>query len=255
MTEIAASTSQQSAWFLRPRPMTAPRIRLFCFPYAGGSASLFHQWPARAPADVELLAVQYPGRATRLREAPLTSLDALLDGLEQAIMPLLDRPFAFFGHSMGATVAYELTRRLESSQQALPAFLFLSGRSAPQLPPVKPPIHALPDHEFVEALRNFNGTPVELLEHEELMLMMMPTLRADFQLLETWSHRERAPLDIPISVFGGLDDQSVPLENLDAWAACTSHKLKRHLFPGDHFFLHQQSDGMLNIIGRALSAV
>lgn len=252
MATIPALQDKPNACFLRPRPVNDPRLRLFCFPYAGGSAAIYHQWPARLPTDIELLAVQYPGRASRLREPPCTHLDVLLDGIEQAIGPLLGMPFAFFGHSMGASVAFELTRRLHAAQRPLPTQLFLSGRTAPQCTSLKPPIHLLPDEQFIEALRTLNGTPAELLEHRELMEMMLPTLRADFQLLETWEYRATAPFDIPISVFGGLDDHSVPTESLDAWAGCTTRKLKRHLFPGDHFFLHQQHPGMLNIIGRAI---
>jgi medium-chain acyl-[acyl-carrier-protein] hydrolase len=252
MTRTTAMQNKTSACFLRPKPVIDPRARLFCFPYAGGSAAIYHQWPAHLPTDVELLAIQYPGRASRLREPPCTQLDVLLDEIEQGIAPLFERPFAFFGHSMGASVAFELTRRMVAADKPLPQQLFLSGRTAPQLAQETLPIHALPEREFIDALRTLNGTPTELLEHSELMEMMLPTLRADFQSLETWEYRATAPLNIPISVFGGIEDKSVPIEKLEAWADCTTHKLKRHLFPGDHFFLHQQSLGMLNIIGRAL---
>lgn len=239
--------------FSRPRPVSNPRLRLFCFPYAGGSATVYHQWAAAVPADIELLPVQYPGRATRLNEAPCTALVPLLDDIEQAILSLLDRPFAFFGHSMGATVAFELSRRLHAAGKPVPVHLFLSGRNAPQLPATRQPIHALPENEFIDAMRNMNGTPAEILEHRELMEMMMPIIRADFQTLETWQHQTEPLIDIPMSVFGGIADDAVPLENLDAWSACTSGKMKRHVFPGDHFFLHQQYPAMLNIITRALA--
>ncbi|MGZ3237415.1 MAG: thioesterase II family protein [Burkholderiaceae bacterium] len=240
--------------FIRPKPVANPRLRLFCFPYAGGSAAIYHQWPSHVSTDIELLAIQYPGRATRLREPLRKNLNLLLDDIEQAITPLLNKPFAFFGHSMGATVAYELTRRLYAGQKPLPMHLFFSGRSAPHLPAVKPPVHNLPDKEFLESMRNLNGTPAELLEHSELMELMLPIIRTDFQLLETWEHQASPPFNIPVSVFGGLADDGVPLENLDAWAACTTGKMKRHMFPGDHFFLHQQYPAMLNIINRALSS-
>jgi medium-chain acyl-[acyl-carrier-protein] hydrolase len=240
--------------FLRPKLVANPRLRLFCFPYAGGSAAIYHQWPACIPADIELVAVQYPGRATRLREPPCKRLNLLLDDIGQAIPSLLDRPFAFFGHSMGATVAFELIRRLQAAQQPLPQHLFVSGRSAPQLPPVKRPIHNLPDNEFFDAMREFNGTPSEILEHQELMEMMLPIIRADFQTLETWEYQPSPPFDIPVSVFGGIGDNGVPLENLDAWASCTTARMKRHMFPGDHFFLHQHYPAMLNIISRAIAS-
>jgi medium-chain acyl-[acyl-carrier-protein] hydrolase len=244
---------EKTACFLRPRPVAQPRKRLICFPYAGGSAAIYHQWPNSLPADIELVAIQYPGRATRMREAPCSDLAVLLDDIEGGIHPWLDRPYAFFGHSMGATVAFELTRRLRAAGKALPMYLFLSGRSAPHLPPVKPPVHDLPNDEFLAAIREFNGTPSELLEHRELMEMMLPVMRADFQSLETWKFKESPPLDIPMSVFGGISDGGVPLENLDAWAAHTTARFKRHMFPGDHFFLHHQFPAMLSIISRAMN--
>lgn len=245
--------SQASHRFVRPRPVAAPRLRLFCFPYAGGSAAAYHQWPSALPADIEVVAAQYPGRATRMREAPCTRLEALLDDMETGIAPLLDRPFAFFGHSMGATVAHELTRRLLAAGSALPRHLFLSGRSAPQLAPRRTPIHALPHEEFIATLRDFSGTPAEILEHRELMEMMVPMIRADFEALETWKYQASAALPIPVSAFGGIADEAVPMENLDAWSVCTSERFKRHMFPGGHFFLQQHYPAMLNIVARALA--
>lgn len=254
MHTMTSSRGSASPAFLRPRPQPQARMRLFCFPYAGGSASIYHAWPALLPADVELVAVQYPGRATRVHEPPCIRLGDLLDGLETAIPPLLDLPFAFFGHSMGATVAHELTRRLRAAGKPLPRHLFLSGRGAPQLPSTKRPIHALPEEEFLAAMREFNGTPSEILEHKELMELLLPVIRADFEALETWQYLEETLCNVPISAFGGIADNGVPLEHLDAWAACTSARFKRHVFPGDHFFLHQHFPAMLNIVSRALAS-
>jgi medium-chain acyl-[acyl-carrier-protein] hydrolase len=253
MTTNLSFQTKASPCFLKPKPIASPRLRLFCFPYAGGSASIFRQWPPRLPFDIELLAAQYPGRATRLREAPCKDLRQILDDIEQAIAPLLDRPYAFFGHSMGATVAFELTRRLVGAKKPLPKHLFLSGRSAPQLPPTRAPLHDLPEEEFIDVMRELNGTPAELFEHREVLQMMLPVIRADFQALETWQYQGSCPFDIPVSVFGGIADDGVPLKHLDAWASCTTGRFKRHMFPGDHFFLHQQADAILNIIGRTLA--
>ncbi|TCS39450.1 medium-chain acyl-[acyl-carrier-protein] hydrolase [Paucimonas lemoignei] len=187
-----------------------------------------------------------------MREAPCHRLDSLLADIESALPSLLDRPYAFFGHSMGATVAFELTRRLQAAGLPAPRHLFLSGRSAPQLPSRRAPIHALPHVEFIDTLRKFSGTPAEVLAHEELMEMMVPIMRVDFEALETWHYEPGAPFDIPVSVFGGLADEAVPMENLDAWASCTSARFKRHMFPGGHFFIQQHYPAMLNIVARAL---
>lgn len=245
--------SSFNSCFLRPKPVSNPRMRLVCFPYAGGAASVFHQWPQGLPNDVELIAVQYPGRATRMRETPIPQLSLLLDDIEAALPPMFDCPIAFFGHSMGATVAYELTQRLQAANRPLPKHLFVSGRIAPQLPPAKAPIHHLPQSEFLAALAKLDGTPAEVLEHQELMDILLPIIRADFTSLETWTYQESAPLSIPVSAFGGLNDEWVPLEGLDAWSVCTTGKFKRHVFPGGHFFLHRQQAAMLSIIVRALN--
>jgi medium-chain acyl-[acyl-carrier-protein] hydrolase len=187
-----------------------------------------------------------------MREPACHRLESLLEDIESGMAPMLDRPYAFFGHSMGSTVAYELTRRQLASGQSLPRHLFFSGRSAPQLPSQRPPIHALPHEEFIETLREFSGTPGEVLQHRELMEMMVPILRADFEALETWQYEAAPPFNIPISAFGGLSDKAVPMENLDAWASCTTARFKRHMFPGGHFFLQQHFPAMLNIVARAL---
>lgn len=214
---------------------------------------MYRQWPMHLSNDIELVAVQYPGHATRLAEAPFTQMNVLLDHLEQAITSLLDRPFALFGHGMGATVAFELTRRLQLTQQPLPQQLFVSGCSAPQLPVSKLPIHALPDQAFLDAIRTMNDIPPEVLEQSELMGIMLPILRADFQMIETWQYRPSPPFRVPISVFGGFDDPEVPTENLNAWAACTTGEMKCHLFSGDYFFLNEQGSAMLATMNRALT--
>lgn len=187
-----------------------------------------------------------------MREEPCRRLDALLADIATAMPSMLDRPYAFFGHSMGATVAFELTRRLLAAKLPAPRHLFLSGRGAPQLPPRRAPIHALPHDEFIDTLRKFSGTPAEVLAHTELMEMMVPILRADFETLETWQYEAGEAIDIPVSVFGGLADEAAPMENLDGWASCTTARFKRHMFPGGHFFLQQHYPAMLNIVARAL---
>jgi len=172
-------------------------------------------------------------------ERPFTQLSTLIEALAQGLAPLLDKPFAFFGHSLGALVSFELARQIRGQYGTHPVRLFVSGGRAPQIPHRAAPIHTLPDKEFLLELRRLNGTPSELLNHEELMEIMVPLLRADFALYETYQYSTDAPLSCPISAFGGLQDHRVNDHDLEAWRAQTSSAFALRMFPGDHFFLKQ----------------
>lgn len=235
-----------SAWIVRkPRPQA--RVRLFCFPYAGGGASIYRAWPDALP-HLDVCAIQPPGRETRMREAPFQSLDALVDGAVAAITPLLDQPFAFFGYSLGAYVAFEAARRLRARGAALPARLFLGACPAPQTPRRKAPIHALPDAELKAEIRGYQGTPTEVLEHDELMELLLPLLRADFGVYETYVLRDEPPLDVPFSVLGGLTDEDATRADLDAWREHTTRAFVLRMFPGNHFFLNTERTRLLTSI-------
>src|ERR1700694_2711560 len=151
-------------WIVRRKPGPHTRRRLFCFPYAGAGASIFRAWPDGLPTDVEVCPVQFPGRGTRLMERPFTRLSPLVEALAQALVPLLDKPFAFFGHSLGALVGFELARQLRRQTGVQPVRLFVSADRAPQIPPRDRPIHALPKGEFLVELRRLNGIPRKVLE-------------------------------------------------------------------------------------------
>jgi medium-chain acyl-[acyl-carrier-protein] hydrolase len=235
--------SHHSCWFtFYPNPQS--RLRLFCFPYAGGNTLSYRQWSAYLP-NLEILLVQLPGRERRFLEPPFTDLNSLVEALVSEILPYCDRPFAFFGHSMGGFVAFELTRTLRRRHHPYPAHLLLSGCRAPQLPPSHPPLHPLSDADFIQELRRYNGTPEEVLMNSELIQLFLPTLRADFTLVETYCHITELPLDCPITVFGGLQDVEVSPEDLDGWHLHTTRRFTRHLLPGDHFFLHSSQTLLL----------
>lgn len=247
-----AYPSVSTRWLACPRPNPQARIRLFCFPYAGGGASIFNTWPDKLPTTVEVYAVLLPGRENRLTELTFTQLSPLVQTLTEALLPYLTTPFAFFGHSMGALIGFELARQLRWQHGPSPSHLFVSGRGAPQLPPYEPPIHDLPEPQFIAELQRFNGTPKEVLEHPELMQLLIPTLRADFAICETYTYTRGAPIECPISAFGGLQDHRVRPERLEPWRhqSCASFKLR--LFPGDHFFLHTAEPLLLMTIARDL---
>jgi medium-chain acyl-[acyl-carrier-protein] hydrolase len=244
--------SSPDRWFVRSHPNPGAALRLFCFPYAGGGAPVFHPWGSALPESVEVCAVQPPGRGSRIDEAPFTRLPALAAALARVIPPLLDRPFAFFGHSVGGLVAFELAHRLRAADDPAPAHLFVAGCNPPQLPNPHPPLHNLPDDDLLDELRALGGTPEALLEHVELMDLMLPTLRADFALLETYTYRPRLPLEVPLTAFGGSDDPRVPPDGLAAWREQTRAAFDLNILPGGHFFLHTCQDRLLGLVMDAL---
>jgi medium-chain acyl-[acyl-carrier-protein] hydrolase len=239
-------------WIASYRPNPRARLRLFCFPYAGGGASVFRTWANDLPAEVDICAIQLPGRENRLKETRLTDMAPLLDLLAQGLRPFMAMPFAFFGHSMGAIVSFELARALRRQHGPAPVGLFVSGHRAPQLPDRGPQIHDLPDQEFVEAIRNFNGTPEMVLQHVELMQLMLPVLRADFTIVETYTYTDEEPLACPISAFSGLQDIEVSHEHLTAWRDQTYSSFTLRMFPGDHFFIHSSRTLVLQALTQDL---
>jgi medium-chain acyl-[acyl-carrier-protein] hydrolase len=248
MTTATASDS----WITRRKPSPQARLRLFCFPYAGGGVSIFRAWSDGLPADVEVCPVQLPGRGTRLMEPPFTRLSPLIEALTQALFPLLDKPFAFFGHSLGALVSFELARQLRRQYAVQPVCLFISADRAPQIPNRDPSIHSLPEEEFLVELRRLNGTPREVLEDEELRQIMLPLLRADFAIYETYRYSTEPPLNCPISAFGGWQDHRVNRGDLEAWRDQTSGSFSLRMFPGDHFFLNTTQPALLRVLSQEL---
>jgi medium-chain acyl-[acyl-carrier-protein] hydrolase len=247
-----AISTPLDAWVRRQASNPQARLRLFCFPYAGGSASVFHSWAAALRSDVELNAVQLPGRENRLLDPPFIRLALLVEALAQILPPYLDRPYAFFGHSMGALIGFELARLFRKQGSPGPACLIVSGHRAPHLPDRRPPIHHLPDARFIEELRRLNGTPEEVLQHEELRDLLLPVLRADFAVCETYLYAPEQPLDCPIFVIGGEQDPEVSQDELAAWQLHTRGAFTLHMIPGDHFFLHSARPLLLNAVNRAL---
>lgn len=228
-------------------------MRLFCFPYAGGAAGIFRLWSEILPATIEICPVQLPGRGSRLREPPYTDLLSLVRVAAQELLPYMGRPFALFGHSMGATISFELARLLRYEHHLEPVHLFVSSRPAPQLGQVRPSIYDLPDDQFLEELRTLKGTPGEVLENPELMQLILPLLRADFQMIQTYTYLPRPPLDCPITVFGGLQDTYVKCEHLEAWREQTSGRFSLCMFDGDHFFLHMEQQRVLETLAQELN--
>ncbi len=243
-----------NAWIIRTTPNPGAHMRLFCFPYAGGGAAVFHQWPKDLPPSVEVCAIQLPGRASRLDEAPFTQLVPLVREITRALDSYLDKPFAIFGHSMGALVGFEVARQLRSERNVEPAHLFASASKAPQSP-LDTPTYNLPESLFIDELRRINGTPQEVFQKHELMQLMIPILRADFEVTETYTYTADRPFACPISCFGGIQDVDIGRKDLEAWREQTTGAFKLRMFPGDHFFLLTHAKIVLELISRELYRV
>ncbi|MFO1431955.1 MAG: alpha/beta fold hydrolase [Candidatus Competibacteraceae bacterium] len=239
-------------WITCHHPAKDACLRLFCFPYAGGGAQVFHAWRRLLPPTIEVCPVQLPGRGSRIGEPAFTDLSPLIEVLGKALLPWLDRPFAFFGYSMGAVLAFELTRWLRRAGRSQPVHLIVAAHGAPHLPRTCAPISRLSRQEFLEGVLRYNGIAAELLAEEELMELMLPTLRADFSLLESYSYYSEPPLACSITAFGGWQDASVGFDQLQAWEAETATSFFLHMFPGDHFFLDSQQPLLLKVLQRQM---
>lgn len=242
-----------SPWLPNLKPDSKAKLRLFCIPYAGGSTSIFRTWATHLPETIELCPIQLPGRGTRINEVPFKYLPNLIDAIVRAITPYLDTPFVFFGHSLGGLIAFEICHQLRIERSPLPKHLIISGCAAPNLRIKRSTLSTLPKLAFIDELSLLNGTPKELLINDEMMDLMLPTLRADFSLYESYSYKQRALLECPLTVFGGINDQAINLQQLDAWRDETQNDFSIYQLPGDHFFLHTKEAELLTLILQQLS--
>lgn len=245
--------STQDTWIAHRTPRRAARVRLFCFPYAGGGASLFRTWSDDLPPEIEVCPVQLPGREARMAEPLFDRLAPLVEAAADRLMPHLNRSFAFFGHSMGAMISFELARLLRSRGALSPLHLFASGCLPPHVPDPNP-IHHLPDDGVVQNMRSFGGMSEDILQNEELMRVLLPLLRADSAVTETYVHSPGAPLRCPITAFGGHRDNVVPPGAIEGWSQHTSRGFSSELFDGDHFFLQSARGPLLQSVARRLLA-
>jgi medium-chain acyl-[acyl-carrier-protein] hydrolase len=241
-------------WIQRPRPNPGARLRLFCLPHAGGAASAFRSWAGTLPDFVEVCPVQLPGRENRMREVPFTAWEPLVAALAEAVRPYEDRPFAVFGHSTGAMLGYELARTLRAAGRPGPVHLFASARRAPQIPHVQPTTYDLPEDALIDDLRSLGGVPEEVLAHRELMQIILPLLRADLSVNETYVHPGGEPLDVPVSAYGGTRDPRATREELEAWREQTRDRFTLRTFEGDHFYLQSDPAPVLAAVAEELAA-
>lgn len=245
------SRESTSRWISGGRISQNPRVRLFCFPYSGASASIYYTWINYAPTMVDICPIQLPGHGTRLTELLHNDLQSLIKDAYIELEPYFsDVPYVFFGHSFGALFSFELARVLRDQGKNSPEHLFVSGHGAPHLVDLYPRIHTLPEKEFRERIGELNGMSPEILKNNELMELLSPIIRADFSCCETYSYCPGIPFSFPITAFGGLEDKHVSRNDLEQWKIHSTVATDVRLFPGDHFFLHGNVENIVRVILR-----
>ena len=248
-------TTKRSPWFMRFGPRRAARLRLFCFPYAGGSAGTFESWGGELDG-VEVVAVQLPGRSNRINEKPLESVADIVTPLIAELRHFRDLPFALFGHSNGALICFELARELQRRGIEGLAHIFLSAKRALHLPRLRANTHDLPYDQFIAELRSINGTPEEVLRRQELMALFVPVLRADFKVNETHKYHADIRLKSSASLFAGALDKDISKADVLAWREnIDSGDIRYTEFPGDHFFIHSHRQAVLAEVNRILAGL
>ena len=245
----------EPTWVMSPRANPQATLRLVCFAYAGVVPSVYRPWLAALPPHIEVKLVQLPGREGRWREPALTNLSEIADRVAEAILPHVQgAPFAFYGHSLGAVISFEVTRRLRAAGGPMPRHLFLGAHRGAQLPNPHPPIRHLDDAQFIaETRKRYDGIPQAVLDNPELLELMLPCLRADFTAFETYEYRAAAPLDVPISAFGGDQDGYVRTHEVAGWREQTTGRFRMRVMPGNHFFMQSARDQVIAAVVDDLS--
>lgn len=237
---------------LKPRP--DPQVRLFCFPHAGAGASLFRSWPDLLPADIEVHGVQLPGRPGRLNEPLCRRIEAITVAVAEVVTKFSNVRFAFFGHSLGALISFEVARELRRRSVMGPAHLFVSSHAAPSLKPRLRLLHALGDDALLAALASHIGMFDTALANPDLRELLLPVVRADLALSETYGYSIEPPLNCSISAYGGSRDWQVRPYELAAWRSETSRSFEVRLFRGGHFYLSQHPEPLVGAVKDRLSA-
>jgi medium-chain acyl-[acyl-carrier-protein] hydrolase len=247
--KLAAPRHNSSGrWFESLSIARAPLLRLFCFPYGGGNAYAFREWQRHFAPEIDLCLVHLPGRARRISERPHTRLQPLVEEMADAIRTEIRGRFAFYGHSMGALISFELARELRRRRYGTPVHLFLSACRAPNVVRSVPPTFNLPIQEFVAEIQKLKGTPKEFFEHPELQNALLPLLRADFEITDTYEYLAESPLACPITVYGGEQDELAPVKNLVPWELQTSAECTIRVFSGHHFFIQSHKTEFVELL-------
>ena len=253
MCAVSQASSARSLLRLSRSDTSASSVSLYCFPFAGGSAHYYQHWANQELDSLKGYAIELPGRGLRLKEPPALEFSELLQDLVGNISPILKPPYVFFGHSMGALLAFEFTRMLECLGLPLPAHLFLSACRAPHLRSRSRPWHSLPEQELIEEVERLEGTSTGALQNEDIRSLMVPILRADFRLAEQYTYLAKEPTSVPVSVFGGTEDPLIEPSDLAKWSEHTKDFRGSHLYQGGHFYLNDHTEDVINKIKNAIA--
>ena len=230
-------------WIVRPQIKNNAKVRLFCFPYAGSSAVVTYKFLVDSlPEDIEVCPVEFPGRGGRMAEKLISDISIAVDQISEEITDYFEKPYIFFGHSMGALVAYELSHLLIKKYDSRPLKLYLSAHMAPNIRKDEKIMHLLTGDEFLDELIKMNGLATEILQHKELLDLMLPIIKNDYKLCETYQYADKERLNIPFQVFGGKEDKDVKFDHLEEWSNLTSSECNIEMLDGDHFFISKQKD-------------
>lgn len=234
-----------------PKAKPNASIRLICFPYAGGSSATYMSWQYDLSPEVELAVVQLPGRGMRLLESPYKTMKEIVDTLFLALSTLNNKPSIFYGHSMGARVAYELTLMLARFHHYLPIHFIASGSIAPCIPRTKEQTYHLPDDEFIAKISAFNGKPLDVPANREIIELMLPALRADFEIIETYCNESKFLISTKVSVLVG-DEEEIEVSELEAWFALFEMHTDIYWISGGHFFVEKNKSEVLKIVNNII---
>lgn len=241
------TTNQFNTWITCPKPQNKAKLRLFCLPFAGGGASLYRPWTTALAPDIEVCPIQLPARENRYSEKPITDAYQLAETIATQIIPFTDRPYAIFGHSMGALLAYEVARVLENQKIRPPEVLFLSAHRAPHMPRKRDLLHSLPDAQFIQSLKQYGGFPEEILNNQEFIDFILPTMRSDMTLCDLYAFTKReVSIQTPFEVFAGVDDREAGPSEMESWSEHTQGQANLTVFDGGHFFLRTHSKELLS---------
>lgn len=240
--------------FVVPKPVLKPKLRLFCFPYAGGAVHTYTDWVGKLGNSVEVVLVQPPGRGSRMMETAHDCMDDVIAELIQESSFITQVPYVLFGHSLGSRIAFELSCALHSRGERQPEYFIASGSRAPHLAVDEKKTYMLPESEFIQELEKLNGTPKEVLDNVELMQLLTPLLRADFKIAETY-RATKMPMPYPILTLHGKDDTEITYDQLKAWGDLTHMNHSIEELSGDHFFINTHSQSVIQHVSQVIESV